>query len=123
MKNLINISVMLMLVFATSLSAKYISPFKGQKEYLKKCRTCHHGSSVFVPQFTQAYWKDIMQNNGEKLIKLHENIKADDVEKEQHINMIHEYFSSKRYKKKFKYLNAFVMRFAKDGPKSPYTGK
>jgi len=123
MKKFIFISVLLTLVFSTVLSARYISPFKGQKEYLKKCRPCHHGSNTFVPLFTQKYWKEMMENKGEKLVNIHKNIDKSMVEKEQNIDMIHEYFASDRYKKKFKYLNAFVIRFAKDGPKSPTTGK
>ncbi len=123
MKKLIILLVLSAMMFSASLSARYISPFKGQKEYLKKCRACHYGSSIFVQKYPQSFWKDMMANNGEKLIEIHKDLKRNQVEKEQNIGMIHEYFSSDRYKKKYKYLNAFVMRYAKDGAKSPTTGR
>ncbi len=123
MKKLIIVSVLSATLLSTLLSARYISTFKGQKEYLKKCRACHDGSTVFVVKYPQEFWKKMMANNGEKLIQTHKNLNKNMVEKEQNIDMIHEYFASDRYKKKYKYLNAFLIRYAKDGRKSPTTGR
>jgi len=119
MKNFILVSVLMSLIFSSSLFAKTVPYFKGQKEYLKKCRSCHQGSRYFVNQYTIECWENIMINSGEKLVSLHSEIKAKDKEELQGIEEIQEYFKGDRYEKRFKYIKAFVLRFAKDGDKNP----
>ncbi len=118
MKNLILISVLLSVIFSSSLFAKRISYFNGQKEYLKKCRSCHSSGSFFVKKYTMAYWKDALAENGEKLASKHANIQANVKEEREGIGAVQEYFKSKRYQKKLKYIRAFTQRFAKDGEKN-----
>lgn len=55
----------------------------------------------------------MMENTGEKLVAIHAKSKNLDIEE---INI---YLKSQRYQKKFKYIKAFVQRFAKDGDKNP----
>ena len=112
-KNLVFISVLIGIIFSSSLFANKVSYFSGQKEYLKKCRSCHKGSHLFVNRYTVEYWNDMMENTGEKLVAIHAKSKNLDIEE---INI---YLKSQRYQKKFKYIKAFVQRFAKDGDKNP----
>ncbi len=96
MKKLILLTVFITL--ALPLSAKPY--FKGQKEYLKKCRSCHGGSRVFVPKYTVDRWRELLDNNGTMLADLHVNSKE-----------TKEYFKSSRYLKKINYIEAFIVHF------------
>ena len=123
MKSLIFVSVLLSIVFSSSLCAKYVSYFNGQKEYLKKCRSCHKGSRFFVNQYTIECWEQMMADSGKKLVSIHSEIKPKIKEEAQGVEEVQEYFKSNRYEKKFKYIKAFVLRFAKDGDKNPDNAK
>lgn len=112
MKNLMLISVLLSVVFSSSIFAKTVPYFNGQKEYLKKCRSCHTRSSSFVSQYTIECWNEIIADEGKKLIDIHAKSNSPE------IRDVNEYFKSERYKKKFKYIKAFVLRFAKNGNKN-----
>ncbi len=93
MKKLILLTV---LVFATlPLSAKPF--FKGQKEYLRECRSCHGSSQFFIGKFTPQRWEELLKDKGKKLAFNH-------IQTGQSI----EYFKSQQYLKRIKYIQAYV---------------
>ncbi len=85
--------------------------YKGQKEYIEKCKKCHDNGEEIVFLNDKHTWKKIMKSNGENLAKLHlESKKAEDSWK---------YFKSKNYQKKSKHLKDFLVEYAKDSAKVP----
>ncbi len=96
MKKLIILTVFITLTLP--LTAKPY--FKGQKEYLKKCRSCHEGSQILIPKYTADRWAELLDNNGSMLADLHVNNKE-----------TQEYFKSSRYLKKVNYMEAYILHY------------
>ncbi len=85
--------------------------YKGQKEYIKKCKQCHNNGQEIAYSKKRRDWKKMLKNKGELLASLHiKNKKAKDSLK---------YFKSSRYKKKSKHLKDFFMEYAKDSGNVP----
>ncbi len=102
MKKLIFLTV---LVFAiVPLDAKPF--FKGQKEYLRECRSCHGSSQFFIGKFTPERWKELLRNKGKKLAFNHIQTK----------NSV-EYFQSEQYLKRVQYIEAYVDYYFKKARK------
>jgi cytochrome c5 len=85
--------------------------YKGQKVYIKKCRKCHGGGLEVAASKKKRTWKKLMKNKGEGLAKLHlENKKA---------KASWKYFESKKYTKRAKHLQDFMVEYAKDSGNVP----
>ncbi len=96
MKKLIFLTV---LVCATvPLSAK--SFFKGQKEYLRECRSCHGSSQFFIGKFSPQRWEELLKDSGKKLAFNHIQT-----------NNSVEYFKSEQYLKRVEYIQAYVTHY------------
>lgn len=85
--------------------------YKGQKVYIKKCKGCHGGGLEVAASERRYSWKKLMRNKGEGLAKLHlDNVKA----KESW-----DYFEGRRYKKKARHLEDFLVEYAGDSGNVP----
>ena len=82
------------------------SVYKGQKEYMKKCKSCHGVGSKISMKYTSDQWKEYFANDGEQLVKIHAK---KDVK----------YFSTERFKKKKKHLLDFFKKFSSDSGNVP----
>jgi hypothetical protein len=85
--------------------------YKGQREFVTECKTCHKGGQSFFASYEVKYWKDMMDNKGEKLAYIH--IKSEKAQKSW------EYFKSTKYAKKSKHLKQFLVEYAKDSGNVP----
>ena len=96
------------MVFSLALNA---ASYKGQKEYMKKCKSCHGGGQDVAASKTMDEWRVLLSGSGKQLADLHvNNIKAKDSV---------EYFTGRRYKKKLKHLKDFMVKFAEDSGNVP----
>ncbi len=85
--------------------------YKGQREFSKKCISCHSKPQEFISSLTIEQWEEQIGKDGEKLAKVHtSNEKAQESWK---------YFNSEKYKKKLKHLRDFLVEFAKDSGNVP----
>jgi hypothetical protein len=85
--------------------------YKGQKEYIKKCKSCHDNGQELAYSKKKRDWKKMMKNKGEPLAKLHLDRKQ--------ASDSWDYFQSKAYTKKSKDLKDFLMEYAKDSGNVP----
>ncbi|MEA3373656.1 MAG: cytochrome C [Campylobacterota bacterium] len=92
----------------TSLNA---AVYKGQREYIKKCRECHKNGQKIAAGYKKREWKELFDKKGAGLAKLH--LDSKDAEKSW------KYFKSKKYAKKTKHLKDFMMEYAKDSGNVP----
>lgn len=105
-----SIFFLLSVMVLTSLSLE-ARVYKGQKEYIKKCKKCHHNGQELAHSKKKREWKKMMRSKGKSLAALHlKNKKASDSWK---------YFESKRYVKKSKHLKDFLMEYSKDSGNVP----
>ena len=85
--------------------------YKGQREYVKKCRKCHGDGQKLMASRDKMGWERLMKNNGEPLAKLHlENDKA---------KKSWDYFEDKQFRKKAKHLENFMLEYASDSGNVP----
>ena len=85
--------------------------YKGQKEYIKKCKQCHDNGQEIAFSRKKRAWKKMMKSKGELLAKLHFDSKK--------AKKSWKYFKSKRYHKKAKHLKDFLVEYAKDSGNVP----
>ncbi len=50
---------------------------KGQKGYLKTCKSCHGNGTKGAAMHTQAEWEDLFANGGANIIQKHAGTKAE----------------------------------------------
>ena len=85
--------------------------YKGQKEYIKKCKKCHLHGQELTSSRKKLQWEEMMKDSGKALAQLHlENKKAKESWK---------YFESKKYQKNSKHLKDFLVEYAKDSGNIP----
>lgn len=84
------------------------SVYKGQKEYMKKCKKCHGNGAKIAKSKTTDEWIDLFSNNATLLKQLH---KKDE--------KAMKYFNSKRFEKKERYLLQFFKKYASDSGNVP----
>ena len=84
------------------------SVFKGQKEYMKKCKKCHGSGAKVAKAKTSDEWINLFKDNALLIKKVHE--KDDEAKK---------YFDSERFKKKSKHLLQFLKKYAADSGNVP----
>ncbi len=104
----------LLIIFAFSMalySTADAKSYKGQKEYKKKCRTCHGGGLEVAASKTSNEWTDLLVNKGKGLADLHVN----DVAAKDSV----EYFTGSRYAKKSRHLKDFMVEYAEDSGNVP----
>ncbi len=92
-------------------SALDAAVYKGQREYVKKCRECHGDGQKFIGAKETSEWERLMKNKGEKLARLHLD---DEKAKESW-----EYFKEDKYKKRSKDLLDFLKEYAADSGNVP----
>jgi hypothetical protein len=85
--------------------------YKGQKEYIKKCKKCHNNGQEIAYSKKRRNWKKMMKNKGELLAKVHL--------KSRKAKGSWRYFKSSKYKKKSKHLKDFFMEYARDSGNVP----
>jgi len=106
--------IILSLLLASILPLSARSTFSGQRVYLKECRLCHLGSSIYLKTHTLAEWNDILDADGSSLANIHlgkkvMNVRRNDGSKKDS----HTYFKSEYYPKSYQKLKAFIIEFAK----------
>ncbi len=92
-------------------SSSNAAVYKGQKEYVKKCRKCHGGGQALASSKTMDEWERIMSNDGTELIKLHLSDKK--------AKKALDYFQDKRFKKKARHIEDFLTEYAEDSGNVP----
>ncbi len=100
-------------VFLLSLlvSSSSAAVYKGQKVFVRKCLECHLQGQAFVALKSQDEWEELMEDEGTPLKELH-------LEDDEAVESW-KYFKSKRYTKKAKHLNDFLMEYASDSGNVP----
>lgn len=83
---------------------------KGQKEYLKKCKSCHGNGTKGAAMHTQEEWEDLFANGGEKIIKAHANDKSA------------AYFNGDAFKSQSQNLRDFLFEYGSDSGNVPSCG-
>ncbi|MCK4974656.1 MAG: hypothetical protein KAR81_05345 [Sulfurimonas sp.] len=119
MKKLVLLSLLFAFVFSSSLNAR--STFKGQKIYLKECRTCHMGSKIFLNMHTYDEWIKILDDDGSSLSYIHLSKSVKNVNsKDGTIKDSHSYFKSDKYHGQYKNLKHFIIKFSQHKQKNFY---
>lgn len=100
-------------LFLLSVSSLEAAVYKGQKEYVKKCRKCHGGGQAVAAGKKMRTWKKLLnkKQKGMKLAQLH--LDSDKAKKSW------KYFNSKKYRKKARHLRDFMVEYAKDSGNVP----
>lgn len=100
-------------LFLLSVSSLEAAVYKGQKEYVKKCRKCHGGGQAIAAGKKMRTWKKLLnkKQKGMKLAQLH--LDSDKAKKSW------KYFNSKKYRKKARHLRDFMVEYAKDSGNVP----
>jgi peptide subunit release factor 1 (eRF1) len=104
----------LLVIFTLSItfySVANAASYKGQKEYMKKCRECHGGGQPVAASHTIDEWTELLSNKGEKLAGLH--VKSEKAKESV------AYFTGSRYAKKAKHLEDFMVEYAEDSGNVP----
>ncbi len=104
------------LLFATALSVVLVSVsdarvYKGQKEFIKKCRSCHNNGQELAYSKVRREWSKLFKKRGKPLAELH--LKAKKAKDS------YEYFESSRFSKNSKHLKDFFEEYAKDSGNVP----
>ncbi len=86
----------------------HASVYKGQKEYMKKCKVCHSSGAKLSKSKTMDEWIQLFSNNASKLKKIHNKDKK-----------AIKYLNSERFKKKKKHLLDFFKKYAADSGNVP----
>jgi len=98
------------IIFLT-LGLSQAAVYKGQKEYVKKCRKCHNNGQELAASKKMREWKKLLKKKGKGLAQLHLN--------DKHAKKSWKYFKSKKYAKRSKHLKDFMVEYAKDSGNVP----
>ncbi|WP_281951124.1 cytochrome C [Nitrosophilus kaiyonis] len=96
------------ILISLSFLSLHASVFKGQKEYMKKCKKCHGNGAKVAKAKTSDEWINLFKNNG-LLIKKAHNTDEDAMK----------YFNSKRFEKKSIHLLDFLKKYSSDSGNVP----
>lgn len=108
MKKLSLICLSASILAITSLDA---AVYKGQREYVKKCRKCHGDGQKLMASKEIADWRALMKNKGQVLAELHLDTKE--------AKKSWKYFQGKKFKKKARHLEDFMEEYASDSGNVP----
>ncbi len=100
-------TVLTVLFFGVNL---YAASYKGQRIYSKQCVKCH-GRQEFIESKTQKEWKNLFQQKGQKLAKIH--LKSEKAQESWG------YFESSKFQRKSHHLEDFLVEYAKDSGRVP----
>jgi len=100
--------LILNILFSFFIISIQASVFKGQKEYMKKCKICHGNGAKVAKAKTTDEWIKLFENNGLLIKKAHEK----DVDAMK-------YFNSDRFNKKSKHLLDFLKKYSADSGNVP----
>ena len=100
-------SAVAVMVSSTSASADIK---KGQKLYLKACKSCHGTGTAGAAMHTQAEWKELFANGGAGMIKAHTGTKAE------------KKFTGSFFEKNQEDIFDFLHNYAKDSGNVPSCG-
>lgn len=103
-KSTIIMSVAILAIMSTAVSADIK---KGQKAYLKTCKSCHGVGTKGAAMHTQVEWDDLFENGGAKIIKKHANTKAKP------------FFTGEGFKEHSKNLHDFLFNYGSDSGNVP----
>ncbi len=87
--------------------------YKGQKEFIKKCRECHNNGQELAYSKLRREWDNLFSQEGKLLAEIH--LKNTD----KKVKVSHDYFESARYTKKVEDLKDFFKEYAKDSGNVP----
>jgi hypothetical protein len=104
-------SLICLSVSLLTVSALDAAVYKGQREYVKKCRGCHGDGQKFLHSKEIAEWERMMDKKGKRLAEIH--LDSDEAKKSW------EYFKDSRYAKKAKDLRDFMTEYAADSGNVP----
>lgn len=108
MKKVLYASMLIGIVGIASLDA---AVYKGQREYVKKCRKCHGDGQELLASRSVEEWEEMMRQKGKLLAGLHQRNR--DAEESW------EYFKSEKYRDRAKHLEDFMKEYASDSGKVP----
>ena len=94
-----------------TLTSSQAAIYKGQKVFVKQCVKCHDEGQAFIAKKKIRSWKKLMKRKGKPLASVH--LKSKDAEKSW------KYFKSKKYVKKTRHLQQFLVEYAKDSGNIP----
>jgi hypothetical protein len=103
--------IILILLTIVTLSSSNAAIYKGQKEFVKKCRQCHKDGEALVSEHTMTEWKALLKDDGKPLADIHL--------KNQKAKGSWVYFKGKRYGSKARHLKQFLVEYAKDSGNVP----
>lgn len=83
---------------------------KGQKAYLKTCKSCHGNGTKGAAMHTQAEWEELFANGGESIIKKHAGTKAE------------AFFSGSTFGNTSQDLRDFLFEYGSDSGNAPSCG-
>ncbi|HQS66380.1 MAG TPA: cytochrome c [Sulfuricurvum sp.] len=83
---------------------------KGQKTYLKTCKTCHGNGTKGAAMHTQAEWESLFANGGENIVKQHAGSKAEG------------FFTGKGFENSAQDLRDFLFEYGNDSGNVPSCG-
>jgi len=126
MKRLKVLFVVLLIANVTVMQA---AVYKGQREYIKKCRACHFGGEQIAQKETQKTWRNYFAKKGKKLAAVHigsERVKDQlsslhlkKKAKKLNVKKVDKYFKGKKFKKRSRHLRDFFVEYAKDSGNVP----
>ncbi|MBE0513825.1 cytochrome C [Sulfurimonas sp.] len=102
--------LVLSVVIFTSISAS-AAIYKGQREFVRNCVSCHKAGQSYVATKRKMEWKSYTRANGKRLKEIHLN--SDKAKKS------HKYFESKNFSKNTRHLEDFLLEYAKDSGNVP----
>ncbi|QOY55589.1 cytochrome C [Candidatus Sulfurimonas marisnigri] len=103
----------LLSIFVLTSLTSSAAVYKGQREFVKKCVKCHKGGQAFVSTKKKREWKRLMAKKGKNLAQIH--LSSKDKKAKKSIK----YFTNRKYKKKVKHLQHFLVEYAKDSGNVP----
>lgn len=105
------LSLTCLLLGAFTITALDAAVYKGQREYIKKCRKCHGEGQKLLASRDMEEWETLMRNKGKILAAIHL--------KNKEAKESWEYFESEKYRDKAKHLEDFMMEYASDSGNVP----
>ncbi|MFA6761102.1 MAG: cytochrome C [Sulfuricurvum sp.] len=104
---------MMSLMFTMLAVSASAAVYKGQREYVRNCISCHTTGQDFVYSKTSLEWRKFMAKKGDRLKSLHINSTNPEAKGSD------KYFNSKAYEKNTRHLQDFLIEYAKDSGRIP----
>lgn len=108
MKTVCSVVLVISFIGLTSLEG---AVYKGQREYVKKCRSCHGDGQKLLSSKDSMEWEDLMDQNGKALAAVHIN--------DESARDSWDYFGSRKYENRVRDLRDFMLEYASDSGNVP----